>query len=111
MNTVAPASLLVSALWTCSPRLTEKLLSKPPFRFIHDIVTEVTRVTGFAQVFAYVVAVKNSFVSSRFDALQGLYDEVESDSNQVTDRDSKFTGSHESHPCCGRRIKTGHVLP
>lgn len=52
------------------PPLTEKLLSKPPFRYLHDIITEVIRMTGF---------------------MKGLYTDVEMKSDNVKDKDAKIS--------------------
>uniref|UniRef100_A0A673T9V8 TRAF3-interacting protein 1 n=1 Tax=Suricata suricatta TaxID=37032 RepID=A0A673T9V8_SURSU len=52
------------------PPLTEKLLSKPPFRYLHDIITEVIRVTGF---------------------MKGLYTDAEMKSDNVKDKDAKIS--------------------
>ncbi|XP_070278623.1 TRAF3-interacting protein 1 isoform X5 [Myotis yumanensis] len=52
------------------PPLTEKLLSKPPFRYLHDIITEVIRMTGF---------------------MKGLYTEAEMKSDNVKDKDAKIS--------------------
>ncbi|XP_060944443.1 TRAF3-interacting protein 1 [Limanda limanda] len=51
------------------PPLTEKLLSKPPFRYLHDILSEVIRATGF---------------------MKGLYGENDMKSDNVKDKDSKI---------------------
>ncbi|XP_063789325.1 TRAF3-interacting protein 1 [Pseudophryne corroboree] len=52
------------------PPLTDKLLGKPPFRYLHDILTEVIRTTGF---------------------LKGLYTESELKSDNVKDKDAKIS--------------------
>ncbi|XP_064595181.1 TRAF3-interacting protein 1-like isoform X2 [Liolophura sinensis] len=51
------------------PPLTDKLLSKPPFRFLHDIMTSVIKTTGF---------------------MKGLYTESEMNSENVKDKDGKM---------------------
>ncbi|XP_052462685.1 TRAF3-interacting protein 1 isoform X2 [Carassius gibelio] len=51
------------------PPLTEKLLSKPPFRYLHDIFSEIIRTTGF---------------------MKGLYGEAEMKADNVKDKDSKI---------------------
>ncbi|KAM9859947.1 TRAF3-interacting protein 1-like [Aulostomus maculatus] len=51
------------------PPLTEKLLSRPPFRYLHDIFSEVIKTTGF---------------------MKGLYDENEMQSDNVTEKDTKI---------------------
>eukprot|EP00971_Amphidinium_carterae_P071423 1412838-Amphidinium_carterae.1 len=50
------------------PKMTEKYLRKPPFRFLHDIVMEVTKTTGFAE---------------------GLYSPEESDAGSLGDKQAK----------------------
>ncbi|CAH1774193.1 unnamed protein product [Owenia fusiformis] len=50
------------------PPLSDKLLKKPPFRFLHDVFTVVIKNTGF---------------------MKGLYKEDESNSDKIKDKDSK----------------------
>ncbi|XP_031831609.1 intraflagellar transport 54 [Nomia melanderi] len=51
------------------PPLTEKLLKKPPFRFLHDIVSAVIRETGF---------------------LDGLFTEEELNSENINNKEAKL---------------------
>jgi hypothetical protein len=53
---------VLKALNLKKPPLTEKLLSKPPFRYLHDLVSEIIRTTGFGN---------------------GLFTEEEMDSNNI----------------------------
>jgi TRAF3-interacting protein 1 len=49
--------------------MTEKLLSKPPFRFLHDSISSITSTTGFGE---------------------GLYQGTELDSAAITDKQGKI---------------------
>lgn len=51
------------------PQLTEKLLQKPPFRFLHDVIKAIVKETGF---------------------LAGLYDDGELVSDNVKEKDDKI---------------------
>ncbi|KAL8173037.1 UNVERIFIED_CONTAM: hypothetical protein K2H54_038299 [Gekko kuhli] len=51
------------------PPLTERLLSRPPFRYLHDVIGEVIRSTGF---------------------MKGLYTESEMKSDNVKDKEAKI---------------------
>ncbi|CAE7564722.1 Traf3ip1 [Symbiodinium sp. CCMP2456] len=51
------------------PKMADKYLKKPPFRFLHDLVMEVTRTTSFAQ---------------------GLYNTEESDAEQLKEKGAKL---------------------
>lgn len=64
----ATTQLLLGEVIT-RPKLTEKLLAKPPFRFLHDVVMEVIRSSGFAS---------------------NLYTEEETDSANVSDKTQKI---------------------
>ncbi|XP_054857259.1 TRAF3-interacting protein 1 isoform X4 [Eublepharis macularius] len=51
------------------PQLHDRLLSRPPFRYLHDIISEVIRSTGF---------------------MKGLYTDAEMKSDNVKDKDAKI---------------------
>merc|ERR1712118_116251 len=60
------------------PKMTEKYLKKPPFRFLHDIVMEVTRASNFGQ---------------------GLYSAEESDAAQLQDKQAKVDFLNKAISC------------
>ncbi|XP_022121349.2 TRAF3-interacting protein 1 [Pieris rapae] len=67
---VIKATQLSLGKYVKRPPLSDKLLKKPPFRFLHDIVTSVLKSTGF---------------------FEGLFEDHELKSDNVKDREAKIT--------------------
>lgn len=65
---VAESKNKISALIS-KPKMAEKLLSKPPFRFLHDLISAITTTTGFAE---------------------GLYTPEELDSGAIGEKNAKM---------------------
>lgn len=63
------------------PKLADKLLLKPPFRFLHDIFTALTQATGFAK---------------------GLYNDFELDSANMKEKNQKITYLDKMVVCVGQ---------
>ncbi|KAF1771813.1 TRAF3-interacting protein 1 [Phytophthora cactorum] len=63
------------------PKLADKLLAKPPFRFLHDVFTAVTQSTGFAK---------------------GLYNDFESGSANLKDKPQKTAFLDKMIVCVGQ---------
>ncbi|XP_063984983.1 TRAF3-interacting protein 1 [Diachasmimorpha longicaudata] len=70
------------------PPLTEKLLKKPPFRFLHDVITAVIKETGF---------------------LKGLFTDEELISSNITDKDGKL--GYLTKLIDAMKLITGQELP
>ena len=77
-----------NTLRTQTKQLTENLLKKPPFRFLHDVVSEVTRNTGFGE---------------------GLYSDDELNSGNIKDKDSKVSYLTKIINCVGLTLAGGGV--
>lgn len=77
------------------PKMSDKLLKKPPFRFLHDVFSELTRATGFAE---------------------GLFQGGELDAGSIKDKESKIGYLQKmldyTNAACGQNIpvKLGKVV-
>jgi len=69
------------------PKMTAKLLNKPPFRFLHDVFSETSKATGFAE---------------------GLYEGDELQAGSIKDKESKIAYLQKmldyTQAACGREI-------
>ena len=70
------------------PKLADKLLAKPPFRFLHDIFTALTQSTGFAK---------------------GLYNDFELDSANIKEKNQKVNYLDKMIMCTSQALG-GHEI-
>nr|CCA18303.1 TRAF3interacting protein putative [Albugo laibachii Nc14]CCA18424.1 TRAF3interacting protein putative [Albugo laibachii Nc14] len=66
------------------PKMSVKLLSKPPFRFLHDVISEITRATGFAD---------------------GLYSAEELDSGNIKEKQPKIDYLNKIIQCVSYHLR------
>jgi TRAF3-interacting protein 1 len=65
------------------PKLTDNLLKKPPFRFLHDVVSATAKATGYPQ---------------------GLYEGEMLDSKAIKDKETKIAYLQTLINCCGNSL-------
>jgi TRAF3-interacting protein 1 len=79
------------------PALKDQLLEKPPFRFVHDVITAVTKATGFG----------GTLFADREDLLDAKAIKEKQDKLDFLDRVILFVGHIHGRPC---DVKSGKIV-
>nr|CAD7194396.1 unnamed protein product [Timema douglasi] len=81
------------------PPLTDKLLRKPPFRFLHDVITSVIRETGFLKGLLSTAEMNHENIKDRESKvafLQKIIDAVKAITGEpLTVKPTKIVAGHE----------------
>lgn len=65
------------------PPLTDKLLRKPPFRFLHDVITAIIRDHGFYKDIFTDVELKSENIKDKEDKIKFLYKAINTMSEYI----------------------------